>query len=442
MPLIKPGEESVIWSGPAPLSPHAGAADSGAIAWAEARGLCQDAAELRNLSRIRPGLLAGYSHPEATEADLTLTARWMAWLFLLDDLVDEGELGRDAALLEKHLHGLQNAALGTGIGADAAPIAARPMSRALAEIITEASAGMSDAWQLRFRGHVSGYLSACVWQAAHRQAAQFPAPDAFPHWRRAFGAIMPSFDLIERTDGGALPPSVYYSRPYQDLLIAAADLVCWTNDLMTVDKEAAQGDLHNLVLVTAHDRLQDLPTAAAEVSAACEQRIRTYMSARGELSTLTAALDLPDATRHHADRCAESLRVWIRGHLEWGRFTPRYQFEPPDGGHDGRRRRHIEHRAERATGRRTTVQPMQEPSMPEHSMPEHSMPEQPISDQPAPDQPMPQQPIPQPVSPPPAHPAAHPPGHPPPHPATQPAAHPPTPPTAHTAVRTARESLA
>ncbi|MCM2387197.1 terpene synthase family protein [Streptomyces albipurpureus] len=328
MQSTRPVEGSSIWSGPARHSPHAAAVDTRTFAWAAARRLCQDSAELENLTRIRPGLLAAYCHPEATKADLTLTAKWMAWLFLLDDRIDESDLGRDADLLAEHLHDLQVTALGTRTAAD------RPMSRALEEIITEASAGMSDAWRLRFRRQVSDYLSACVWQAAHRQAAQVPDRQVFPHWRRVFGAIMPSFDLVERTNGGALPSCVYYSRPYQDLLIAAADLVCWTNDLMTVDKEAAHGDLHNLVLVTAHDRSQDRQAAAAEVSAACERRIRTYTSARGHLTMLTAALGLPDAAQHHADRCAASLRVWIRGHLEWGLRTPRYRLGTTRAGRD------------------------------------------------------------------------------------------------------------
>lgn len=314
----RPVEGSAIWSGPARCGPHADTADARTLVWVDAGELCDDAAERENLIRIRPGLLAAWCHPEATEADLTLSAKWMAWLFLLDDRIDESDLGRDADLLEEHLHDLQATALGT------LDSESRPMSRALEEIIGEASAGMSDAWQLRFRQHVSAYLSACVWQAAHRQAAQVPFPGTFPYWRRAFGAIMPTFDLVERSNGGALPSSVYYSRAYQDLLVAAADLVCWTNDLMTVDKEAAHGDLHNLVLVTAHERLQARRVAAAEVSAACERRVRTYTAACRELSALTAALGLPDTVRTDADRCAASLRVWVRGHLEWGLRTPRY----------------------------------------------------------------------------------------------------------------------
>lgn len=313
----RPVEGSPVWDVPARCSPHADIADGQALLWVTAGGLCRSSAERQRLNRIRPGLLAGFCHPEAAPGEVVLVAQWMAWLFLLDDRVDESDVGRDADLLEEYLHDLQGTALGTRG-------AAGPMGQALEDLVARASAGMGEVWQFRFRRNVSDYLSACVWQAAHRQAGQVPRPDVFPRWRRACGAILPSFDLVERADGGALPSCVSYSRPYQDLLLAAADLVCWTNDLMTVDKEAAHGDPHNLVLVTAHDRRQDRRTAATEVAAACEHRMRTYTSACRDLTDLTATLGLPDTVRDHADRCAASLLVWIRGHLEWGLRTPRY----------------------------------------------------------------------------------------------------------------------
>ncbi|MFD4398911.1 terpene synthase family protein [Kitasatospora sp. NPDC058397] len=309
---------SAIRDVPARHGDHAETADAQTLRWVEAAGLCETPAELRNLARIRPGLLAAWCHPRAGRSDSALVAMWMAWLFLLDDRIDEGDLGRDADRLEEHLH----EPLGI-VSYGSAPTS--PMGRALAEIVERASDAMPDPWVLRFRRHVADYLSACVWQAAHRQAGHVPYPDGFPAWRRAFGAIMPSFDLVERTDGCFLPPSLYYSRPFQDLLVAAADLVCWTNDLMTVDKEAAQGDPHNLVLVTAHHGGMDRHAAALLVTDAFEDRLRAHARARRELTDLTRAFATPPALRRQADHCAEALLDWARGHLEWGLGTPRYR---------------------------------------------------------------------------------------------------------------------
>ncbi|MFE3068474.1 terpene synthase [Streptomyces sp. NPDC059247] len=317
-------KSSAIWDVPACRGPHAEAADTETLRWVGAVGLCETEAELPRLVRIRPGLLAAWCHPRADRTDSTLVAMWMAWLFLLDDRIDESDLGRDADRLDGYLSELLGVASG-------GRTAASPMGRALAEIVGRASDGMPDSWHLRFRRHIVDYLSACVWQAAHRQAAEVPSPDAFPARRRAFGAIMPTFDLVERTEAGALPPSLYYSRPYQDLLVAAADVVCWTNDLMTVEKEAAQGDPHNLVLVTAHHRGLDRHAASLAVARACEERLATHGRARRELRAPTRTPDA-DTRRQDADRCAGALLVWTRGHLEWGLDTPRYGPAASEGG--------------------------------------------------------------------------------------------------------------
>ncbi|MFB7672166.1 terpene synthase family protein [Kitasatospora purpeofusca] len=312
---------SAVWAVPARCAPHAAAADADALRWVGTTGFCETAEESLGLARIRPGLLAAWCHPRADAADCALVARWMAWLFLLDDRIDESDLGRDADRLDRHLTELLGVAAGSRT-------AASPMGRALTDIIDRASDGMPDSWQLRFRRHITDYLSACVWQAAHRQAGQTPELDAFVVRRREFGAILPSFDLVERTESGCLPPSLHHSRPYQEALTAAANLVCWTNDLMTVEKEAAQGDPHNLVLVTAHHRGLDRHTAARLVAQACEECLLTHGRARHDLSSLTRVLDTPPRLRQHADRCADALVEWARGHLEWGLRTPRYDAPP------------------------------------------------------------------------------------------------------------------
>ncbi|MGV9317198.1 (-)-delta-cadinene synthase [Streptomyces sp. NPDC003691] len=309
-------DDSAIWDVPARRGPHADAADAQTLRWAAAAGLCETEAERRALTLIRPGLLAAWCHPRAGRADSELVAMWLAWLFLLDDRIDESDLGRDADRLDDYL--------GELLGIAAGRPAVSPMGRALAEIVERASCGMTDSWHLRFRRHIAGYLSACVWQAAHRQGAQVPSPAAFPARRREFGAIMPTFDLVERTEARPLPPYLYCSRPYQDLLITAADLVCWTNDLLTVDKEAARGDPHNLVLVAAHHRGLGRHTAATAVANACEERLRTHERARHELAALLHTLGVPPAVRRDTERCTGALLVWARGHLEWGLGTPRY----------------------------------------------------------------------------------------------------------------------
>jgi Terpene synthase family 2, C-terminal metal binding len=66
---------------------------------------------------------------------------------------------------------------------------------------------------------------------------------------RTAGAMIPTFDLIEFVHDLDLPVQLRVHPLYFDLVASAADVVCWTDDLVTVDKEMAHGDVHNLVIV-------------------------------------------------------------------------------------------------------------------------------------------------------------------------------------------------
>jgi hypothetical protein len=61
-----------------------------------------------------------------------------------------------------------------------------------------------------------------------------------------------SFDLIEFVHDLDPPVQSRVHPLYLDLVTAAADVVCWTDDLVTVEKEIARGDVHNLVIVLVH----------------------------------------------------------------------------------------------------------------------------------------------------------------------------------------------
>jgi len=142
--------------------------------------------------------------------------------------------------------------------------------------------------------------------------------------RRDAGAIWPSFDLIEWVAGAALPPSVYFSSCYQQLLLAAADVVCWTNDLLTLDKELAHGDTQNLILVINHDRGGTLQDAIDEVVQRSERRLQAFLAAEQALPGVLRQLGCSADHQALARSCTDMLRAWMRGHVDWGTQTARY----------------------------------------------------------------------------------------------------------------------
>ena len=313
-----------------PVSPFGAQADHHAIQWAQGHGLVRTEQAHDRLRKTRPGMLAAHCYPGAALPELCLLADWMTWLFILDDHNDEGSYGWEPETLERALTRVlfrqHSPEFGNG---------ENPFGSALADMVKRASDNMPPEWQHRFLHHVFDYFRAYVWQAAHRREGGTPDPDTFPQMRRDAGAIMPSLDLIEFVESAALPPSLYYSRTYQRLLVAASNVVCWTNDLMTFEKEIARGDHHNLVSVVRDSENVSLERAIVDVRERTGREIERFLVTEVELPRLFAALKTPGDLQVATLSCVEMLKAWMRGHVDWGRETARYlEFErsasPPE----------------------------------------------------------------------------------------------------------------
>ena len=293
-------------------------AEEYAAAWVMRHHLLASSADRSRLSAMGPGALAAHCFPQATQAQMGLLAAWMSWLFVIDDRNDEGHQGRMPDLFAEELIGIHESAL-TGTA-----MCSGPLGEALKEIWEQVHIPMSTFWRQRFRHNMASFFSAYISQAAHRALHQVPALDTFPQLRRDAGAIWPSFDLMEWVQGHALPPSLYMSRCYQELLTSAADVVCWTNDLLTVEKELAFGDVYNYVFVLQHARSCGLRTAIDEVVRQTDIRINTFLNVETALPETLDRLKLGVELQAQVHANVGMLRAWIRGHVAWGEITGRY----------------------------------------------------------------------------------------------------------------------
>lgn len=300
-----------------PVSPFSEDADQHTVKWSGTKGLVRSESTERHLAETRPGLLAAHCYPTAGRKELRLLADWMSWLFLLDDQVDESGHRIRPGALEAELAGVVR----TGLRHPSPDGGA--LGYALGDILDrlEHKDPSGGRWMLRFHHHLLEYLTACVWQATHRAVGDLLSEETYPEMRRRAGAIMPSFDLVEIACGNVLDPAVYYSKSYQRLLISAANVVCWTNDVMTWEKEAQLGDPHNLVLLTSTARDMPIEQAVAHVVAEADREVGRFLAAERELA--------PEC-REALAGCVASLRAWMRGHVDWGRKTVRYSgITPP-----------------------------------------------------------------------------------------------------------------
>lgn len=282
-------------------------AESRTRLWVRDHGMVRSASAREHFDAIGAGRLCAWVYPDAAPEVRDVLTDWLSWLFVLDDQCDEGVLGLDPAALDELLDPLH--AVLNGRGTPSAPLA-----RGLAHLCDR----LRDrgTWWPRFRDHVGDYLSACRWEATNRAAGRVPTLDAYIPHRRWAGSMLATLDLAELACGVLLGERDWVAPDYQQAMLAAADVVCWTDDVVAVDKERARGDVHNLVIVLADRHGLAWPDAVATGQAMVYGRVADFIAAERRLLA---------ADREKWERAVHGLRAWMRGHLDWGKETARYR---------------------------------------------------------------------------------------------------------------------
>ncbi len=298
----------------APMNPAVDEAHAASRAWGLALGLLEGDDARRCFDAAKFARLTARAYPRSAPVELALVAEWNLWLFVHDDGCDAASSGRDPeALLDlyRELGGILR-------GATARADAAAPV-RAFAEVVPRILEPATAAWRARFVAVVDDYFAACLWEARNRASRRVPTLAEYIGRRRDTGAVRTSIAMIERCEGIALPESVRAHPLVEALATACNDVVCWANDIISLPKELANGDVHNLVHVVAEERcggdLDRAMTIAAEMH---DARVAEFIH---------LAADLPRFGRDADEQLAwfvETLCAWMRGNLDWALESGRY----------------------------------------------------------------------------------------------------------------------
>lgn len=295
---------------PSALSPYTESVQADINQWMQDFGYLQSE---RAVKRFKAGKFAwttGRAHPHAAYEPMLLVATYMSWLFMLDDLCDEAELGHQPDKLKQlhddiidHMHCLC--------------ATTDPVLKGLHDVWTRMLALATPDWTARFIEGFADYAAGCQWEARNRAGGIIPPLGEYIDRRRQTSALYIFFDLIELADHVVLPESVRNHPVLRHLKVLANDGVAWFNDIVSLEKEIKSGDVHNLVLVLQHHDTVSLQTAANRAGAMFNSLIVNFQA-------LEAAL--PDFGAAHADveRYIAGLKYWVRGNIDWSFETGRY----------------------------------------------------------------------------------------------------------------------
>ncbi|MFD9574962.1 terpene synthase family protein [Streptomyces sp. NPDC059982] len=284
--------------------------------WAAGIGLTDSPAERARMRAAGFHLIASRILHDASVEAVELFARWVLWLFHLDDQQDEGPMGRSADEVRSVYRALVRVI--DGYPPAPAPVAA---VAALSDLWSRTAAGLSEAWRLRFRSHLLGHRDAFLTQISHRDHATIPAPQEYPALRRnANGTFM--FDLIEAALHTEVPAGLADSALWREMCAASNDLTAWCNDILSLTREKAAGETTNYVIVLEHATGCDTPTAIDQVCERIKARHHRLTALRTELDEPLAALPAPlrDTVTHTADAIGAMPGTQLAWLAESGRY--------------------------------------------------------------------------------------------------------------------------
>lgn len=285
------------------------------LRWASSFGLLIDEPSRKVLRGAASSDLAARCHPFARREGLRLISDFYTWMFLQDDHRDESEAGRrPGCLFDDERRSLEV------LGGDEPTRRDELSIHALRDLRDRlGSRAPGPAWMRRFVHSVERHFDSTVWEATNRARSTVPDLDAYVRLRPLTAGLEIDDELIEfageaRLFGGAREHPIV-----RRLTVASHRVVCWVNDLVSLEKELASGDVHNLIMVLARAEDLGLQEAVDRAARMYDAEIRTFVSLSSRLPSFGAVVD------EHLGRYLAVLRARMRGNLDWSREAARYR---------------------------------------------------------------------------------------------------------------------
>jgi hypothetical protein len=296
-----------------------------AIAWAGQVGLVEDDLQLAWYSRWNAAEFTARVYGRCDPDSFDLATQWFGWMNVLDDRLESTPL----ADLPAQLGPLADV-FGGAIGRPRKP--ATSLSGALADLWERTRGPMSPAWQARMAYLWDQCAEGFLWEARNRILGRPPGLADYMARRVDAGGAQFCLALAEGLYKEELSDEMYYSAPLKVLRECACEHICWANDVLTLEREAARGDMHNLVLVL--QAAQGIPRSAAiaAVIQMADDRVRTVLALTERvIPDYADAKDLSSAQRDQLFRSVDVIEQWLAGSLEFHRISTRHTDHQAEG---------------------------------------------------------------------------------------------------------------
>ncbi len=207
-----------------------------------------------------------------------------------------------------------------------------PLVAAFADSVGRFFGQLGQAWDARFADHMDGIFAAYDREYHNLISDTVPNVTDYLELRRwTFGHDV-WIDLLELTAGCVLPPSIRRDDIYQRAAHASQEFASSYNDLYSMPKELAAGDVHNLGVCLMHHEGLDEKQAQAAVRCHVLDCVTRFLQAESQVPALWDGTKCSRKVWAAVESCVFNMRNWISStywfHHESGRYRTRDWKDP------------------------------------------------------------------------------------------------------------------
>ncbi|MFD6877299.1 MULTISPECIES: terpene cyclase [unclassified Streptomyces] len=286
--------------------------------WVRRMGLVGEGRSLEWYASWDMPLLAAYGFPYATGPALDLCADAMAFFFVFDDQFD-GPLGQDparAAAVSQQLIDIAHGAA-PGPGADACSVA-------FADLRARCTDGAHPGWVARTAYEWEYYFATQAHEAIGRLRGTPADMETYLQVRRGIAGTDLPLSLGERAASIVVPAAALHSPQLRIMRQAAIDVTFMCNDVYSLEKEEARGDMDNLVLVLEHTQACTRNEAITAARREVDVRVERFREQARQVPAMCQQLGLTGPQRTAVATYVEAMGFWMTGYHAWQTQTRRY----------------------------------------------------------------------------------------------------------------------
>lgn len=204
---------------------------------------------------------------------------------------------------------------------------ADPLTAGLADCVLRFEAQLPGLWARRFALHFRAIIEGYDREYDERIAGRVPSVEEYVALRCLTFGYGVWLDCLELAAGRPLPPWIAAWDEYRRAGLACQEFSGWYNDLCSLPKELAAGEIHNLGISLIHHHGLSADEAIAELRHRIERRVEDFLLAEQQLLDRLAVAALPEDIDRAVRHCVFNMRNWIASVYWFHHESTRYRID-------------------------------------------------------------------------------------------------------------------